>query len=61
MVVLTVEYIIPKYILGEAVRMPRWDGGRRDANTRNPVKIPIPVFAGTKVCPLHLNDVERTI
>ena len=37
MVVSTVEYLIPTYILGEAVRMPHWDGGRRDANTRNPV------------------------
>ena len=37
MVVSTVEYLIPTYILGEAVGMPRWDGGRRDANTRTPV------------------------
>ena len=37
MVVSTAEYLIPTYILGEAVRMPRWDGGRRVANTRNPV------------------------
>ena len=36
-VVSTVEYLIPTYILGEAVGMPRWDGGRRDANTRTPV------------------------
>ena len=36
-VVATVEYVIPTYILGEAVGMPHWDGGRRDANTRNPV------------------------
>ena len=39
MVVSTVEYLISTYILGEAVGMPRWDGGRRDANTRNPVKL----------------------
>ena len=38
MVVSTVEYLIPTYILGEVVGMPHWDGGRRDANTRNPVK-----------------------
>ena len=37
MVVSTVEYLIPTYILGEAVGMPHWDGGRRDANTRTPV------------------------
>ena len=36
-VVSTVEYLIPTYILGEAVGMPCWDIGRRVANTRNPV------------------------
>ena len=36
-VVSTVKYLIPTYILGEAVEMPHWDGGRRDANTQNPV------------------------
>ena len=37
-VVSTVEYLIATYILGEAVGMLRWDGGRRDVNTRTPVK-----------------------
>ena len=36
-VVSTVEYLVPTYILGEAVGMPRWDGGRRGAYTQNPV------------------------
>ena len=38
-VVSTVKYLIPTYILGEAVGMPRWDCGQRVANTRNSVKI----------------------
>ena len=41
MVVSTIEYVIPTYILGEAVGMPHWDGGRRDANTQNPVNLGI--------------------
>ena len=52
MVVSTVKYVIPTYILGEAVGMPRWDVGRRDANTRNPVKqekSPILVIPKSKI------------
>ena len=41
MVVSTIEYLIPTYILGEVVGMPRWDGGRRNANARTPVNVPI--------------------